>query len=263
MKIFEKCIRIKLFDLCVDKITVHQHGFLPGKSCNTQMLEFTGDLSLNLNSGLQTDVVYFDFAKAFDSVSHHIILYKLKHIFGVNGVLLNFILNYLKNRQQRVIIDGEFSPWEPVKSGVPQGSVLGPILFVLFINDIVQEVSLNTKILLYADDMKIWRIINSETDQITLQTDINKLHRWSIDNKIRFHPSKCKFLRSTLKSNYLPTSYNMESTALEISDCERDLGVVIHPKLLYTKHHKSIISKSSQKLGMVKRITKFLYYQMS
>ena len=169
MKVFEKCIRVKLFELCANKITEHQHGFLPGKSCNTQMLDFTCDLALNLNNSLQRDIVYFDFAKAFDSVSHDVILYKLKHNFGVNGRLLNFILNYLRDRQQRVVIDSEFSSWESVRSGVPQGSVLGPILFVLFINDIVHEVSSNSKILLYADDMKLWRKIDTIDDQIALR----------------------------------------------------------------------------------------------
>ena len=82
MKIFEKCVRTKLYDLCADKITACQHGFLPSKSCNTQMLDFTCDLAVNLNSKLQTDIVYFDFAKAFDSVNHDIVLHKLKSILG-------------------------------------------------------------------------------------------------------------------------------------------------------------------------------------
>ena len=257
MKIFEKCIRAKLFDLCADKITECQHGFLPGRSCNTQMLEFTNDLALNLNSSLQTDIVYFDFAKAFDSVSHDLILHKLKYNFGINGMLLNFIQNYLKNRQQRVVIDGKFSSWESVRSGVPQGSVLGPILFVLFINDIVNEISPHTKILLYADDMKIWKVIDTIEDQNALQLDIDNLHQWSVDNKMKFHPSKCKILRSTLKINYILTSYNMANTPLDIAESERDLGIIIHPKLLYRNHHQAIIAKSSQKLGLVKRNCSF------
>ena len=253
MKVFEKCIRIKLFDLCADMITECQHGFLPSKSCSTQMLEFTSDLAINLNSAAQTDIVYFDFAKAFDSVNHDIILHKLKNIFNIDGKLLAFILNYLKDRQQRVVIDGKFSSWEPVRSGVPQGSVLGPIFFVLFINDIVNEVSPGTSVLLYADDMKIWRKVDTLADQYNLQTDINRLCQWSINNKMRFHPSKCKVLKSTLKTHIIPTVYTMDNTELVISESERDLGVIMHTKLLYNRHHKSILGKASQKLGLVKR----------
>ena len=173
MKIFEKCVRTKIFDICSDKITPRQHGFLPRKSCSTQMLEFTSDLAVNLNNKMQTDVIYFDFAKAFDSVNHDIILMKLKNQFGINGKLLYFILNYLKDRKQRVAIDGEFSEWQPVRSGVPQGSILGPLFFVLFINDIVEVISHDSSVLLYADDMKVWRKIKSADDQLILQTDIS------------------------------------------------------------------------------------------
>ena len=253
MKIFEKSIRTKIFDICSDKITPYQHGFLPRKSCSTQMLEFTCDLAVNLNSKLQTDVIYFDFAKAFDSVNHDIILWKLKNQFGIDGKLLNFILNYLKNRKQRVAIDGEFSEWQPVLSGVPQGSIIGPLLFVLFINDIVETISHDTKVLLYADDMKVWRKIRSVGDQTVLQTDITNLHAWSVRNKMNFHHDKCKVLRSTLKSNPLLTNYIMADKVLEITVCEKDLGIFINPKLLYNKHHHTIVAKSSQKLGLVKR----------
>ena len=257
MKLFEKCIREKVMELCQDKITEFQHGFLPNKSCTSQMLAFTCDLSVNLNNGLQTDIIYFDFAKAFDSVSHDIILEKLKHQYGVDGKLLSFILNYLKDRKQRVVIDGQFSTWQPVLSGVPQGSVLGPTLFVLFINDIVNVLSDDTKVLLYADDMKIWRKVDSAEDQTILQNDINRLYRWSVSNKMNFHPSKCKVVQSTLRHNILPSLYRMNNISLQVSEKETDLGVVITPKLLFNEHHRGIINKASQKLGLVKRNCSF------
>ena len=178
---------------------------------------------------------------------------KLKNQFGINGKLLYFILNYLKDRKQRVAIDGEFSEWQPVRSGVPQGSILGPLLFVLFINDIVEVISHDSSVLLYADDMKVWRKIKSADDQLILQTDISNLHAWSLRNKMNFHLDKCKVLRSTLKTNPIITNYTMADKTLEITISEKDLGVIINPKLLYNKHHHTIVAKSSQKLGLVKR----------
>ena len=199
MKIFEKCIRDEVYSLCKDKITPNQHGFLPNRSCSTQMIPFVNSLSLNLNYKGQSDVIYFDFAKAFDSVNHDIILRKLKNMFNIDGLLLNFVKNYLKDRKQQVTIQNQFSSFAPVISGVPQGSILGPLLFVLFINDLCDVLNPETGIYMYADDTKIWRKIDSESDQQMLQLDINKLYDWSLKNKIRFHPNKCKVLHVTLK----------------------------------------------------------------
>ena len=156
MKTLEKIIREELINRCGHLIDDRQHGFMNKKSCCTQLVTFCDSLALSLNENIRTHVIYFDFQKAFDSVNHDIILEKLKFQYGIDGLLLNFFVNYLKDRTQRVVICNEVSSDSKVISGVPQGSIVGPILFVLFINDITQCITPGTQIALYADDTKIW-----------------------------------------------------------------------------------------------------------
>ena len=149
---------------------------------------------------MQTDIIYFDFAKAFDSVNHDIILQKLKIQYHVDGYLLRYIREYLRDREQCVVINGSSSTKSAVLSGVPQGSILGPLLFVLFINDIVNVIDSETNILLYADDMKIFRQIKGTEDRNIIQADINALQNWADTNKMYFHPDKCKVLNCKMNN---------------------------------------------------------------
>ena len=157
MKVMERIVRDDLMSHCGHLIDSRQHGFLKNKSCTTQLIDFCDSLSISLNSNIRSDVIYFDFAKAFDTVNHDIILAKLKTQFSIDSYLLQFISQYLKGRKQLVVIGGSSSSQLPVISGVPQGSILGPTLFVLFMNDIVAGLNPGTNIMMYADDTKIWR----------------------------------------------------------------------------------------------------------
>ena len=263
MKVFERCIQRELFAVCAPLLDPRQHGFVNYKSCTTQMIPFTNDLALALNNKSRSDNVYFDFAKAFDSVSHDLILHKLKNLYHIDGFMLRFISSYIKGRQQQVVVGGSVSSKLPVLSGVPQGSILGPLLFVIFINDIFTCISEGTNIALYADDTKIWRQINSYNDHFILQSDIDRLHKWSVENKMTFHPSKCKVLSVTMQRNVLDNLpfntfwYHLNNVDIDYAPSNTDLGVVLNTKLLFNDHCNQLVSRANSKLGLLIRTCHF------
>ena len=263
MKIFEYCVKDLLMSKCSHLLDDSQHGFLPNKSCNTQMIPFSSNLALALNSSSRTDVIYFDFAKAFDCVNHDLILQKLKCKFDIDGLLLQFIKSYLQGRNQNVIIDGFSSRTLPVQSGVPQGSILGPLLFVIFINDMQSVISQDTNVALYADDTKIWREILSDHDQVVLQIDINALYKWSVDNEMKFHPAKCKVLavtnkRLTYELPFYEYFYSLNGVLLDYVESEKDLGVIVNGTLNWKAHCEALASRANQRLGFVRRTCHFI-----
>ena len=265
MKTFEKIIREELFLRCTEHLDNRQHEFLPSKSCCTQMVQLCDSISISLNENIRSDVIYFDFAKAFDSVNHDIILSKLKYQYHIDGLLLKFITNYLKNRKQKVVIGNEISSARDVLSGVPQGSIIGPLLFVLFINDITRGLSPGTNIALYADDTKIWRKIYGEDDHQILQHDISYLLNWAVQNKIVFHPNKCKVLSIThLRPPFLDIlpeiqfMYHLGSEMLDYCESEKDLGIIVNSKLNWNEHCDYIISKFHKKMGLLRRTCHFV-----
>ena len=168
-----------------------QHGFLSGKSCFMNLLISLEEITKLLDEGIPVDVLYMDFQKAFDSVPHQRLLKKIK-AHGIGGKLYSWIEVWLCNRKQRVVLKGETAEWENVKSGVPQGSVLGPLLFIIFINDIETDViSMLSK---FAYDCKLAREVATEDNVNEVQEDVNTLGRWSDKWQMKFHPKKCKIL---------------------------------------------------------------------
>ena len=263
----EVCIRDELYDKFKNPTSDKQHGFLPGKSCTTQMIPFIDDVTYSLNTRNDVDIIYFDFQKAFDSVNHDITLDKLKHKFHIDGLMLNFIKSYLKDRKQRVVVGRKYSKISSVNAGVPQGSILGPLLFVLFINDISEVITEGMNIALYADDTKIWPKICSYSDCVILNNDIESLSKWADRNMMKFHPNKCKVLSTSLKRvNYyiLPFdrfSYELKDSVMDYCSTEKDLGVIITPKITWDSHQNSIMSKASRQLGLLKRTCHFIKNQ--
>ena len=259
MKINERIIRDELLLRCSHLIDQRQHGFLASKSCCTQMVDFCDSLALSLNDNIRSDVIYFDFQKAFDSVNHDIILNKLKLQYKIDGTLLRFFVNYLNNRYQRIVINGEQSSTLRVNSGVPQGSILGPTLFILFLNDITEGLSDGTNMAMYADDTKIWRRIYTADDHYILQRDINHLLNWADRNMMTFHPDKCKTLAVT--NGHRPQNdfiYSLSDKVIEYTPLEKDLGVHVNGKLNWNEHSDIIYSRANQRLGLLKRTCDFV-----
>ena len=156
-------------------LSICQHGFRSSHSCVTQLLQAVNDWSLALESGNSVDVVYLDLRKAFDCVPHRQLLTKLQS-YGITGKLLDWIEDFLADRKQRVSIRGSLSDWVNITSGVPQGSVLGPISFIIFVNDMPDVI--NSMLLMFADDTKLYRTISSPIDHDILQQDIDRIGAW-------------------------------------------------------------------------------------
>ena len=224
-KLLEKLIYEKVIDFVSPSISSCQFGFRPKHSSTQQLLSFLSTIYYSLSTYLQTDVIYLDFNKAFDSVPHNELLVKL-WTFGIRGNLWRWFQSYLSCRSQRVLLNHTTSDPLPVLSGVPQGSILGPLLFLIFVNDIPLSVK-HSNIYLYADDTKCFKHIFSVSDCSLLQEYLSQLSSWSLKWNLHFNGHKCVLLR--LHSNRPCTSYNYEidNTPIQVLDSHRDLGIVM------------------------------------
>jgi len=199
-------------------------------------------------------VIYLDFAKAFDTVPHERLLIKLAS-YGVQGSVLQWIKHFLIGRRQRVGVAGSFSTWADVISGVPQGSVLGPILFVCFINDMPEVV--RSLIYMYADDSKIFGEVNNSIDGEVMQRDLDSLDKWEYKWQLSFSIEKCKVMHLGGAKNPMLT-YKMKTTALQVTTEEKDLGVWMNDSLKSTQHVVQTVKKANQILGLIRRSFTFM-----
>ena len=232
-----------------------QHGFRKGRSCELQLAMFVDDLYKSYNLNFQTDAVFLDMAKAFDKVPHARLVNKL-HFYGIRGKNLNWIKNFLSGRSQQVVIEGNKSSQIAVTSGVPQGSVLGPFLFLIYINDIVDELSNNVKMRLFADDCVVYvsyDTLQAESSSNNLQGVLDNIVVWADKWMMEFNPKKSALLRFSRKRSCKKTVYNMSRTSIPVEEKYKYLGVVISDTLRWDKHIESISAKTSQSLGFFKR----------
>ena len=225
-----------------------QHGFRKGRSCLTNLLVFLDKVSACLDEGQPVDVIYLDFAKAFDKVPHKRLLEKIAG-HGIRGKVLQWITAWLTNRQQRVCLQGFLSDWTTVISGVPQGSVLGPLLFLIFINDL--DVGIENWILKFADDTKVFSSVSSVEEHSKLQKDLQAINRWSEEWQMLFNVDKCKVMHIGKENQNL--SYYMDGKQLEDVNQEKDLGIIITNDLKPSAHCTQNYTKANRMLGMIAR----------
>ena len=253
IKVFERVLRAKLVQY-IEKnklINENQHGFRAGRSCLTQLLNHIEDIMCDLNSDYNADVLYLDFSKAFDKVDHKI-LHKKLHLNGIRGNVYNWISSFLSGRKQHVVIDGVKSPAIDVISGVPQGTVLGPLLFILYINDIFSVVK-HSKIKVFADDSKLHKRISSSADHSLLQEDLQAVIKWSFDNNMELNETKFQLLQHG-KNSELKQTYTLPSgEALLPESYVKDLGVYVDSDLNWRNHINMKTSEAKKKGSWVLR----------
>jgi len=225
-----------------------QHGFTSGRSCLTNLLDFMEEISGELDNGNCVDVVYLDFAKAFDKVPHKRLLSKLE-AHGVTGKILNWIDGWLSNRRQKVSVEGELSEWAEVKSGVPQGSVLGPLLFLVYINDIDENIL--SKFGKFADDSKAAKVVNNSEDADILRGDLVTLQNWSHDWQMEFNSDKCRVMHIGKKNPNC--QYVLNNNTLKPTESERDLGVIVDKSFKFTDQCNKAANSANAIIGMIKR----------
>jgi ribonuclease P/MRP protein subunit RPP40 len=191
-----------------------------------------------------------DFAKAFDKVSHWRLAIKLRN-YGITGSVNKWIADFLTGRTQRVVCTGENSEWAPVQSGVPQGSVIGPILFLIYINDLPENIS--SIVRLFADDTIMYMTMTNETDAAALQADLDKLAVWEETWKMKFHPDKCSVLRLTRSKTPKIHDYKLHDHILQAEERTKYLGVTIDSKLCWNTHIDNITKKANSSLAFLRR----------
>ena len=256
ISICSKIIEHIIFSQIMDHFDNHQvltdaqHGFRSGRSCETQLLITTNDLAKALDDRGEVDGIVLDFSKAFDRVPHQRLLLKLHH-YGVRGPLLTWMENFLTQRSQRVVIDGKSSDWSPVTSGVPQGTVLGPLLFLAFINDLPSGIS--SKIRLFADDCLLYRTINNSEDTSLLQQDLDRLHQWTIKWQMQFNTDKCHSMKFSLRRNSTTTKYHLGGSFLTSVEDYPYLGLTLSSNMSWTKHINGATARANRILGLVRR----------
>ena len=263
-KLFEKCIFDTIYGYFEENelFTCCQSGFRKGDSCVSQLLSITHEIMTGFDATpiLDTRGVFLDISKAFDRVWHEGLIFKLKS-YGISGSLLSLIQNFLSGRSQRVVLDGQSSEWSEISAGVPQGSILGPLFFLIYINDLPDEII--SKIKIFADDSSLFSLI---IDQIRnsreLNSDMQKISEWAHQWKMSFNPDPSKqavevYFTRKLKPPYPPEIY-FNNSAITVQDHQKHLGLILDKKLTFEHHFNEKLLKANRGIGILNRLREFL-----
>ena len=258
-KTLENFVRESIMDhfQANDLLSKHQHGFVPGRSCFTQLVEIMDNWTEVICRGRSVDAIYMDFQKQFDTVPHRRLLLKAEAM-GIRGNILKWIQSFLQHRQQCVVINGTYSRQAPVTSGIPQGSVLGPVLFILYINDL--PVGITSSVKMFAVDTKLYNNSSKEQGTQTLQDDLEKLQDWSDLWLLKFHPDKCCILKLGVGHPKSEADYHMKgktnhgeecTVRLEENEREKDLGIIVDRDLTFKGHITQAANIAQSIVGII------------
>ena len=259
-KIFEKIIFNRIYNFLSEEnlLNNNQSGFRPSDSCVNQLLSITHEIfeAFDCNPTLEVRSVFLDISKAFDKVWHEGLLYKLKSM-GISGELIKLLENYLSNRLQRVVLNGQTSPWRPVLAGVPQGSILGPLLFLIYINDLPNRLKSNAK--LFADDTSLFTIVKDKNESANIRNnDLSLISRWAYDWKMLFNSDPKKpaqeVIFSRKKQSQSHPTITLNNIPVERASYQKHLGIILDEKLNFKQHIDNAILKINKGISVIKKL---------
>ena len=259
-KIFEKIIFDRLYNFLLqdELLNPNQSDFRPSDSCVNQLIAITHEIfeAFDCNPSLEVKSVFLDISKTFDKVWHEGLLYKLKSM-GISGELYNLLENYLSDRFQWVLLNGQASSWRPVLAGVPQGSILGPLLFLIYINDLPNELKSNAK--LFADDTSLFTIVKDKTESANIPSnDLSEISKWAYDWKMLFNPDPCKPAQEVVFSRKKKTqrhpAISLNNIQVERTSYQKHLGLLLDEKLNFKQHVDSAVLKMNKGISVIKKL---------
>ena len=241
-------------------LSPYQNGFRQGHSTVDIIYKLISDIDINNNTGLDTAAVYVDFKKAFDTVNHSILIRKAATL-NLDLSVLNWLANYLDNRVQSTLINNLRSARLDVPCGVPQGSIIGPLLFLIYINDINKDIY-NSHLLLYADDLVIYRSVdrvnvpNNENDIKLFQDDLDVINMWCMDNKLTINLKKTKYMYFSQHNIRHHPSVKIDVQTIELTRTYTYLGVVLDSQLTFKPYINQVRKTASYKLKLLRKLPK-------
>ena len=252
-KLFELVAFTPIFSFFKQYIDDDQHGFMPQRSTATNLLTLTTYAMNSFDDRSQTDVIYTDLSAAFDKLNHRIAVAKLEKL-GIGGPLLRWFESYLSDRDLKVNIDGILSSPFTCWSGIPQGSHLGPLVFLIYFNDV--NILLKGPRLSFADDLKLYSKVKDPSDASALQNQLSIFNNWCSNNRMLLNPDKCEVITFSRKLNPLIHDYKLSNVSLRRENCVKDLGVLLDSKLTFKQHVSFVFDKACRNLGFIMRTGK-------